>query len=167
MKKILVLGISGAGKTTFSTQLSQKLNLPLVHLDQHYWNPNWVDTPRDLWREKVAHLVDQDEWVMDGNFAGSLDIRVPQADTIFILEYNRYLAIYRALKRSLLSYGKTRFDMGKECPERIDFDFLRYIWSFNKTHRPKVNEAIQLYGEGKTIFRFKSPRKLKRFLGSL
>ena len=82
MQRVLVIGAGGAGKSTFAARLSRKYGLPLIHLDALYWQPGWVEPGKAEWLERVAQVVAQDRWVMDGNYGGSLDLRLPRADTI-------------------------------------------------------------------------------------
>jgi adenylate kinase family enzyme len=82
MRRVLVIGISGAGKSTFSQALATKTGLPLIHLDKEFWRPGWVQTPRQEWRARVSELAARERWIMDGNYDSSLDLRLPRADTV-------------------------------------------------------------------------------------
>ncbi|MCK5133485.1 MAG: hypothetical protein KAR40_15200 [Candidatus Sabulitectum sp.] len=90
MRRILVLGSGGAGKTTFAKQLAEKTGLPVIHLDSHFWNSGWVETPRDQWIPMVIELSERPEWIMDGNYSGTIDIRMKYADTVIFLDYGRF-----------------------------------------------------------------------------
>jgi hypothetical protein len=83
MRRALVIGISGAGKSTFSKRLAEATRLPLIHLDREFWQPGWNVTLREPWRAKVKQLAQRESWIMDGNFDSSLDLRLPRADTVF------------------------------------------------------------------------------------
>ena len=76
-KKILVVGPGGAGKSTFSKKLSKILNIPVYHLDSIYWLPNWEHLEREEFIKKVRVITSKDEWIIDGNYSGSLEERVP------------------------------------------------------------------------------------------
>lgn len=82
MRRIAVIGCGGAGKTTLSRELGEILKLPVYHLDSFFWNPGWVPTPPEEWRRIQEELVSRDEWIMDGDYGGTLDIRFGRADTI-------------------------------------------------------------------------------------
>ena len=90
MKKIIIIGSCGAGKTTFAQKINKKLNLPLTNLDQLYWKPGWERTSKTEWREKVEQLVKGDKWIIDGNYQSTFDIRFPACDTIIFLDINIY-----------------------------------------------------------------------------
>ncbi len=88
LHKVLVLGCPGAGKSTFSVHLSQVLNLPVIHLDQLFWNPGWVQTDQAQFRNQVQSEVAKAKWVMDGNYSRSFDLRLSHADLIVVLDRN-------------------------------------------------------------------------------
>ena len=146
MQRVLVIGISGAGKTTLSRALAARTGLPLIHLDREFWRPGWVETPRDAWRAKVVALAREERWVMDGNFDTSLDIRLPRADTVVWFDQSAPRCIWRAMKRVAGTYGRVRPDMGEGCPERFDLDFLRYIATFNRARRPRIAAQMAQHG---------------------
>ncbi len=146
MQRVLIIGISGAGKTTLSTALAARTGLPLIHLDKEFWQPGWKITPREEWREKVAALASAERWIMDGNFDGSLDLRLPRADTLIWFDYPTHVCLWRAMKRAARSYGRVRPDLAPGCPERFDLDFLQYIWAFNRVQRPRTLARIAAYG---------------------
>ena len=81
MQRVLVIGVPGAGKSTFTRALAAKIGLPVIHLDTEFWQPGWKITPREQWRPKVAELVGRDAWIMDGNYGASLDLRLPRGST--------------------------------------------------------------------------------------
>jgi len=164
MKKILIIGICGAGKTTLAKSLAEKLNLPLIHLDKHFWKSGWVESSKQEWREKVEELCKQDSWIMDGNFGGTFDIRFPAADAIIFLDYSRSLAIYRTIKRIIKYKGRVRPDLAKGCPERFDWSFLKFIWNFHKNHRHIIENSLDKYAVNKKIYRFKNPAELGSFI---
>ncbi|MCB0414649.1 MAG: hypothetical protein KDD50_09975 [Bdellovibrionales bacterium] len=139
--------------------MSRKTQLPLIHLDQQYWNPGWVETSAEEWRKKIIDLVEQDEWIMDGNYASTFNLRFPKADTIIYLDYSRPVALYRALKRTLKLHGKVRQDMASDCPERFNWEFLQYVWSFHKLHRPKIETALLDLSKDQTLYRIADPRE--------
>ncbi len=146
MQRVLVIGISGAGKSTLSRALAERTGLPLIHLDKEYWRPGWTITPRAEWRPKVVELAARERWIMDGNFDSSLDLRLPRADTLIWFDYPTPLCLWRAMKRVAKSYGRVRPDLAPGCPERIDFEFLKYIWQFNRIQRPRIIEQIARHG---------------------
>jgi adenylate kinase family enzyme len=167
MKRVLVIGVCGAGKSTLAAKIHEKTGLPLIHLDQHYWNPGWVETPNEVWRSNVSELSAMSEWVMDGNYASSFDIRIPRADTIIYLDYSRSIALWRATIRTLRSHGRVRKDMADGCQERFNWAFLRYVWTFHQEHRPKVEAALTQLRPDQTLVRLTAPGQAEYFLQTL
>ena len=95
MRRVLVIGSCGAGKSTFSRRLHKLTGLPLLHLDRHYWKPGWVESEVDEWKAKVEELIAGDEWIIDGNYGGTMEMRMRRADTVIWLDLPRYLCTYR------------------------------------------------------------------------
>lgn len=93
MERIAVVGSGGAGKSTFSSALGERLDLPVVHLDEHFWKPGWVETPRADWRTRQEELFDSDSWIADGNYGGTLDVRLLRADTVIIFAFSRLTCV--------------------------------------------------------------------------
>lgn len=142
MRRILVMGSPGSGKSRFARLLGARLGLPVIHLDAHYWLPGWVTPDRDAWRSRVAEMVGGDAWVIDGNYGRTLDVRLLRADGIVWLECPRRTCLRRILWRAISGYGKTRPDMHPGCPERIDPAFVRYVWDFRAKRQPELEEAM-------------------------
>jgi adenylate kinase family enzyme len=167
MQRILVLGCSGAGKSTFSHRLAQLTGLPVINLDHAFWRPGWVETPREEWWAKTAEFSSADAWIMDGNYSSSLHIRLPRADTAILLDYPRLLCMKRVLGRVASDYGRVREGMPEGCPERLDLKFLRYVWDFKANYRPRLEAALDQYGQHLMLYQLRSDREADAFLERL
>ena len=168
MQKVLIIGSGGAGKSTLARALGERLDLPVVHLDRHYWHPGWQPTPKDAWRAIVQDLIRRDRWIMDGNYGGTFDIRFPEADTIIDLDFNRWTCLSRAIRRSLLYPVKGRPDMIPGCPDRLfALDFYRWIWRFRSDARLRIERAYTAYAARTTVYQFRRPAELSRWLAAL
>ncbi|WP_424982648.1 topology modulation protein [Maritalea sp. S77] len=145
MQRIAILGCSGSGKSTLARKLGAVLDLPVVHMDQHYFSPGWVEPGHDDWRATVAALCAEDRWVMDGNYSKTHDIRLPRADLIIFLDFPTWLCVWRVLKRYWNYKGQTRPDLAPGCTEKLDFQFLNYVLTFRRKRAPKIkNKLFQL-----------------------
>ena len=138
MRKVLVIGSGGSGKSTFAKRMGQLLNIKVIHLDTHYWNPGWVETPKADWLKTVEELVKRDSWIIDGNYSGTLDLRLKACDTVIFLDRSRLTCLWRVLKRLFLYRNKARPDMTAGCPERFNLGFIHWIWDYPGRTRPKV-----------------------------
>lgn len=168
MKKVLVIGSAGAGKSTLAVKLDAKLNLPVIHLDAHFWHAGWVATPDAEWRKKVEALVQGEAWIMDGNYSHTFDLRFPAADTIIFLDYPRWVCLWRVVKRwwYYASRNLSRPDIAAGCPEQIDWEFIQWIWNYPKRTRPKTFEMMTRYKEGRTMLVLRSDEEVERFLNA-
>src|SRR5690349_18913828 len=99
MKRVVVIGSGGSGKSTFSRELGRATGIPVIHLDREFWRPGWEETPKDEWNALVAELLAGESWIMDGNFGGTREMRMQAADTIIFLDLPRRVCLYRILKR--------------------------------------------------------------------
>lgn len=165
MRRVLIIGPCGAGKSTLATKLGERLGLPICHLDQLKWQPGWVECSSQDFERKLARVVDQDRWLIDGNYGGSLALRLPRADTVVYLDYPIRLCVLRLLRRIATWRGRTRPDMTEGCPERFDLGFLLYLLRWNAGPRPRTEQRLRGY-ENKVV-RLKSPAELDAWLASL
>lgn len=166
MERIIIIGCGGAGKSTLARQLGETLNLPVVHLDSIFWLPGWVERDRDEFDQLVRQEMAKEQWIIDGNYNRTMEERIGYCDTIIYLDVSRWLCLYGIFKRLLTNIGKTRPDMGKGCKEKVDWEFVKWVWNFNKNKRERyyrmLNEA-----EGKETIVLKNRRMVKRFLQSV
>lgn len=167
MKKVLVIGSSGAGKSTFSRRLGEVTGLPVIHLDVLFWNPKWVETPKDEWSKKVEKAVRGDNWIVDGNFSGTMEMRLRECDTVIFLDFPRTVCVYRILKRVLTYRKGTRPDMAQGCDEKFDWEFTKWVWNYPKRSKPKVEALLERFADEKTIIRLKSKRNIEKFFVDL
>jgi len=143
------------------------LSLPVIYLDKEHWKPGWIAPPQEEWRPVVSRLCSRESWIMDGNFSGSLDIRLPAADTVIFMDYPWPLYIWRVLKRSWTHRGQIRPDMAPGCPERFDPGFLLWLWRFPRNTRPVMLAKIRKYGKGKRVIILHNQHETDGFTASI
>lgn len=166
MNRVMVVGSSGAGKSTFADALGARTGLPVVHLDERYWKPGWVETPIDEWRGVQERIVADDAWIVDGNYSATIDVRLPRADTVVFLDLGRVRCMSRVLRRTARSYGRARTAAG--CPDRFDWDFLRnFVWTYPTRSRPRVLAAIGEHRDHVELIRLTSPGAVRTYLEAM
>ncbi len=167
MQKVLVIGCCGAGKSTFSKKLEKILKIPLIHLDKYYHKPNWEEPEKEEWKNILHKLVKQKRWIMDGNYADSFDIRFPLADTIIYLDYPSIKCCIRVIKRNIKDFGKKRSDMADGCKEGFDFNFLKFVLTFNYRNKSKIYTRIEKVKNTKNVIILKNDKEVDDFLVQL
>jgi adenylate kinase family enzyme len=166
MKKIIIVGSGGAGKSTFAKQLGDALKIEVIHLDRLYWKPNWITTPKDEWSKIVQLLLTRDSWVMDGNFGGTREMRMRASDTVIFLDIPRRICLYRILKRFVIYRGTNRPDMAEGCNERFDWEFIQWVWTYPKRARSRVPAQFEQFTD-KNFVVLRSTREIESFLQGL
>lgn len=146
-RRCLVVGCGGAGKTTFSRELSARTGLPLVHLDRLYWRAGWEPTPAAEWRDTVAELVRGPAWIMDGNYGGTFDLRFDAADVVYFLDTSRWVCLARVLRRWWRYRGSARPSLPEGCPDRLTWSFLHWIWTYPSRRRPEILRRLRDLGD--------------------
>lgn len=167
MKKIMVIGCCGAGKSTMSRKIHSITGLPLIHLDQIFWSAGWVEPDRDEWIDNNKKIVQNNHWIIDGNYGSTMDIRIKEADTIVYIDRPTYICLFRVLKRMISNYKKSRMDMPDGCPERLDFEFLKYVAFFNKIKRPNILIKLNAVKKEKQVFVLKNQKENETFISNL
>lgn len=146
MERILIIGGNGCGKTTLAQKLTNKLGLPLIHLDVLYWRDNWESASKDEFDELLMKELLQPKWIIDGNINRTIPLRLKYCDTVIYMDFSRIKCVYGAIKRVVKNYGKSRLDMGGYCPEKFNNEtimFIKSIWSNDKTNRKRFYDMIQ------------------------
>jgi adenylate kinase family enzyme len=164
MRKILVIGSGGAGKSVFATRLGEVLQIEVLHLDKFYWRPGWTEMPKSEWRKTVEQLLQRDAWIMDGNYSGTLDLRLEACDTVIFLDISRLVCLWHMLKRGLKYRNVSRPDMAEGCHEKVDPKFISWVWNYSKRSRPKIVELLKSNSDKKKIIWLRSHSDVKRFL---
>jgi adenylate kinase family enzyme len=165
MRRVLVIGSPGAGKSTFARLLAERTGLPLIHLDAEYHLPGWTEPEVAEWQARLKQLVAGDSWIIDGNYGGSMEYRLTRTDTAILLDYPTWLCLWRLLKRIVTLRGTVRPDAPPGCPERFDWAFLLYVAAFRTRKIPALE--LRLAAFPGTVVRFRRPADARAFLDRL
>ncbi len=163
MRRIIIIGCGGSGKSTLARQLGERLSLPVVHLDKLWWRPGWTHITREEFAVLLEAGLAKDAWIMDGNFDHTMPRRLQCCDTVIYLDFSRIACIFGVFRRILTTHGTVRPDMGDGCPERFDWEFLRWVWNFNKNKRQKNYRLLEETDHAR-IYILKNRKQVRRFL---
>ena len=158
MKKVIVIGCPGSGKSTFSRSLHEKTGIPLYCLDMMYWNADKTTVEKAVFRARLAEVLKEDSYIIDGNYQSTMEMRLAECDTVFFLDYDLETCLSGVASRM----GKPRADMPWIETEE-DPEFTALIKSYIPKKRPKVMELLQKYRE-KNIIVFHNREESERFL---
>jgi adenylate kinase family enzyme len=165
MRRIIVVGCPGSGKTSLALKLGRKLGLPVVHLDVLYWRPAWKASDKASFRVRVADAIAGEGWVVDGSFSGlAFDLIVARADTLIVIERSRWLCLWRIAWRSAFDRDGTRPDLPEGCPELFDGNLMREVWRYNADRRPRIEAERLEYGAEVPVVRLSNDREIEVFL---
>ena len=148
-----------------ATRLAATLGLPLVHLDREFHRPGWVEPPLEEWVARVEALIAGEEWVIDGNYGSTMELRLSRADTSVFLDLPTLTCVIGILGRVRRWHGRSRPDMAEGCPEHFNLDFLRYTRRFRRDTRPRVVERLSRF-DGEVVV-LRSRRAVRRYLDAL
>ena len=168
MKKILIIGSPGAGKSTFAARLSEKTGLPLVHLDRLYWCGDWEHRSREEFDRLLQAELEKPQWIIDGNFNRTIPHRLQYCDRVFYLDLPVWVCLWGITKRVFQNYGRSRSDMGGNCPEYFDShkpELYRSVFRFPKEHRENYRKMLSCANVEVTVF--KNRRQVRQFLRKL
>ena len=167
VRRVLVIGSGGAGKSTLAAEIGAAFGLPVIHLDALYWRADWVPTPEPEWRAQVERLVARDAWVMDGNYGGTLELRLAACDGVVFLDLPCWLCLARVLGRRLRHAGRTRPDMAPGCPEQLSWEFVRWIWTYPRRRRPAILRRLAALPPDRRAIVLDSRAAVERFRDEL
>ena len=168
-RRVIVTGLAGSGKSTFSLALAARTGLPVIHLDLYFWKPGWVAPPETEWREKQCGVLAGNAWIADGNYQETLDLRLERADTVVFLDLPWWLCAGRAFLRG--------FRMPSELPEGCDYSaWLRLCdeWRLavlilrkRRSEPKREREIISQHGQHVALHVLRSKRAVREFLDGL
>lgn len=160
MKKVLIIGCAGAGKSTFARKLAAKTGLPLLYLDMIWHRPDGTNIGRPALFDRLEKITTEDEWILDGNYLASLPLRLSRCDTVFYFDIPVEICLAGAIER----LGKPREDMPWHDDE-LDVEFREWILSFPTNQAPEIESLLQsFHGE---VYRFKTREEADAYINRL
>lgn len=165
-KRIIIIGSGGSGKSTLAKELAAGLELPVVHLDRLYWLPGYQTVDKADFDHRLLEELSKSEWIIDGNFNRTLPKRLLYCDTVIYLDYPRLISTYGVIKRFFMYRNSNREDMGQGCPERLNLEFLKWVWTFNHRYRPNYMALLSTCKDQK-VFIVKNRRETRQLVETL
>ena len=161
MKKIIVIGSPGSGKSFFSKRLHELTGIPLYHIDNLYWHADRTHVTREELREHFAGIMKQPEWIIDGNYISTMEQRIQGCETNFYLDFSTDQCVEGIKSR----VGQIRDDI-PWVEETLDEEFLRFVEGFEREAKPVIKELLGRYGE-KEMIRFRTREDAEQFLAQI
>ena len=166
MERIVIIGCPGSGKSTLARELGEILNLTVVHLDRLWWTKGWQNVSMEVFDHRLNNALNLDRWIIDGIYSRTMDARLGKCDTIIYLDYSRWVCLWGFFQRLLTRKGTARPDLPEGCPEKLEWDFVKYIWNFNQNNKVLNDTQIAKAKHAKAIV-LKNRRETRAFLNSL
>lgn len=166
--RILVMGCSGGGKSTLSLKIAARFGLAYVSIDRDVlWLPGWKQRDKAEQRAIILSKVEGERWIMDGTNPSTFDIRLPRTDFVIWVRMPRLLCIWGAVSRWIKWIGRTRPEMAPGCREKVDWEFLRFIWTFEEKFTPRVVTGLVEHGPDVPVLQLKSRGEMRQLLDLL
>lgn len=161
MKKVIVIGCPGSGKTTFAEKLNKITGLPLYYLDAIWHKPDKTHIPREEFDERIVDIFSQSEWIIDGNYKRTIEMRLKECDTVFLFDLPTDICLQGVVNR----IGKERYDL-PWLEKELDAEFKKFIEDFPKDTLPYIYELLEKYKD-KDIIIFKSREEADEYLSKV
>jgi adenylate kinase family enzyme len=162
--RIAIIGCGGSGKTVLARQLATRLGHPLTHLDAVYYDEHWHPIPADEFAARQQALAAGKAWILEGNYASTLPIRLARADTVIFLDLPALTCLGGVVRRRWRYRGGQHTD---GVYDRITVPFLRYILGYRTAMRPRVEALVAEHAAHADFVRMTSRRQVRRFLSGL
>lgn len=167
MKRVMIVGGPGSGKSTTARLLGERTGLPVVHIDHIHWKSGWIERSQEEKFELIRQVHSRDTWIFEGNHSRSYDERIKRADTLIWLDFPVGLRLWRVIRRTLYYWRRGRPDLPEGCPEvigRQTLDFIAFIWRTRNSSRRQIEAIASAPPPDLTVHHLRSLAEVKAFL---
>jgi adenylate kinase family enzyme len=165
VQRIAIVGCGGSGKSMLARQIAATLDLPLTHLDAIYYDQDWNPLPQEEFAARQEKLVVEPQWIIEGNYASTLPIRLTAADTVIFLDLPGITCLWGILQRRWRHRGGQHHAVG--VYDRITWNFVRYIWRYRHDMAPRVRALIAQHTTGARVISLTSRRQARHLIAQL
>ena len=167
MKRLMIVGQPGGGKSWLAREIGARKGLPVHHMDMIHWLPGWVERAQPAKIAMARDIEARDTWIFEGGLSATYETRLKRADTLIVLDTPLALRLWRVFARTLRSWGRSRPDLPENCPERISLEFWGFIWRTRHSGRQRILKLAQQAGPDTTIHILRNAAEVRRFLEAL
>jgi adenylate kinase family enzyme len=163
--RIAIFGLPGSGKSTFAAHLAQRLDLPVFHLDKYFFTADWQAVGDPIFTQRHEALIQQQQWIIDGNATRYLEPRFQRADIIIFFKLPRLVCTWRVLKRGFMK-NRSLDDRAPDCSERVSWSLIKYLWTFTTKREPQILHLLEHF-PNKRIYYVTSDAQVHQLLERL
>jgi adenylate kinase family enzyme len=167
MQRVMIIGQPGSGKSTVARALGGITHLPVVHIDHIHWKSGWVGRSKPERDALCEQVQAREKWIFEGGQSSTWPERLARADTLIWLDIPLGVRLWRVFWRTVRYWGRNRPDMPDGCPERFNWEFLRWIWDTRHSSRDAMRQLYDAVPPEKSKYHLTSARKVTQFLTSL
>ena len=168
MKRVMIVGQPGSGKSTFARALGERIGLPVIHIDKEvHWKPGWIERSKEE-KARLCHEIHaREEWIFEGGHSTTWPERLERADTLIWLDYPLWLRMWRVNLRTIKGFGRSRDDLPENCPENYSLKFWLFIWRTRNSARENTFRMFESVPKDKNAIRLIDDHEVKQYLESI